>query len=203
MFKSKAEKAFDLVQQLAGALSSIRTLAAEQKLCQFWADGFSPAGLRSYMLDYVTPVLNDRAAYYAQVLTGDEMKVSFTTKKTLKKGGEKDQFQIFVEYAHGGDLYKGTSKGEKARADLVIAMALGDLATFRTAKQLPWRFLDEPFESIDDAGNGAVMNLLNDQKTRFKTVFVVTHKPAFKKLFTQQITMVKENSVSTLVKDFQ
>lgn len=203
VFKSKAEKAFDLVQQLAGALSSIRTLAAEQKLCQFWVDGFSPAGLRSYMLDYVTPVLNDRAAYYAQVLTGDEMKVSFTTKKTLKKGGEKDQFQIFVEYAHGGDLYKGTSKGEKARADLVIAMALGDLATFRTAKQLPWRFLDEPFESIDDAGNGAVMNLLNDQKTRFKTVFVVTHKPAFKKLFTQQITMVKENSVSTLVKDFQ
>lgn len=203
VFKTKAERAFTLAKDLAGALSSLVALEKEQKLCQFWVEGFSPAGLRSYMLDYVTPVLNDRAAYYASVLTGDEMKVSFTTKTALKKGGDKDKFQILVEYAHGGDLYKGTSKGEKARADLVIAMALGDLATFRTAKQLPWRFLDEPFESIDDSGTGAVMNLLNDQKTRFKTVFVVTHKPAFKKLFTQQITMTKENGVSKLVKDFQ
>jgi DNA repair exonuclease SbcCD ATPase subunit len=153
------------------------------------------------MLDYVTPVLNDRAEYYSNLLSGGEMKVYFTTKTTLKSGDEKDKFQIMVEQRHGSDLYMGNSKGEKARADLIIAMALGDLATFRTSKQLPWRFLDEPFESIDDAGNEAVMSLLNDQKSRYKTVFVVTHKPAFKKLFNQRITVVKENSISTIEHD--
>lgn len=198
IFTTKALKAFDLADRVCQCLTKERELAKEHKLCSFWVDGFSPAGLRSYMLDYVTPILNDRAAYYSEVLTGGEMKVTFTTKTTLKKGGEKDKFQIMVEQKHGGDQYKGTSKGEKARADLVIAMALGDLATFRTAKQLPWRFLDEPFENIDDAGNEAVVQLLNDQKSRYKTVFVVTHKPAFKKLFNQRITVVKENGVSRL-----
>ena len=198
IFKDKTEKAVQLAQEVCQVLTKQRELEKEEKLCKFWVDGFSPAGLRSYMLDFVTPILNDRAAYYSNLLTGGEMKVTFSTKTVLKKGGEKDQFQILVEQKHGGDLYKGTSKGEKARADLVIAMALGDLATFRTAKQLPWRFLDEPFENIDDAGNEAVVQLLNDQKSRYKTVFVVTHKPAFKKLFNQRITVVKENGISRL-----
>ncbi len=198
IFATKAAKALELVQGVCQCLTKERELNKEQKLCSFWVDGFSPAGLRSYMLDYVTPILNDRAKYYSDVLTGGEMKVTFTTKTALKKGGEKDKFQIMVEQKHGGDQYKGTSKGEKARADLVIAMALGDLATFRTAKQLPWRFLDEPFEHIDEAGNEAVIQLLNDQKSRFKTVFVVTHNQAFKKLFNQRITVVKENGVSRL-----
>lgn len=203
IFKTKAEQTFSILSRLAEVLKLDKIAQVEANLCRFWVEGFSPAGLRSYMLDYVTPVLNDRAAYYARVLTGNEMKVSFTTKTLQKKGDIKDKFNIIVEYKHGGDVYRGTSKGEKARADLVIAMALGDLATFRTAKQLPWRFLDEPFESIDDAGNQAVMALLTDQKDRFKTVFVVTHKPAFKQLFTQKIVMTKENGVSTLTKDFQ
>lgn len=198
IFATKVAKVQELVQALCQSLTTKRQLEKEHKLCSFWVDGFSPAGLRSYMLDYVTPVLNDRAAYYSDVLTGGEMKVTFTTKTALKNGTEKDKFQIMVEQKHGGDLYKATSKGEKARADLVIAMALGDLATFRTAKQLPWRFLDEPFENIDDAGNEAVVQLLNDQKSRYKTVFVVTHKPAFKKLFNQRIAVVKENGISRL-----
>lgn len=198
IFSEKAQKADALVQDACQCLNKQKELEKEQKVCNFWVEGFSPAGLRSYMLDYITPILNERASHYSEVLTSGEMKVTFTTKTTLKKGGEKDKFQILVEQKHGGDLYKATSKGEKARADLVIAMALGDLATFRTAKQLPWRFLDEPFENIDDAGNAAVVQLLNDQKSRYKTVFVVTHKLAFKQLFNQRITVVKENGISYL-----
>lgn len=198
IFKAKKEKADQLVEVVMASVAKQQELEKEEKLCRFWVEGFSPAGLRSYMLDYVTPILNDRAEYYSKILTAGEMKVVFTTKTLLKNGEEKDKFQILVEQAHGSDLYKGSSKGEKARADLIIAMALGDLATFRTAKQLPWRFLDEPFENIDDAGNEAVIQLLNDQKSRYKTVFVVTHKPAFKKLFTQRVSIVKENGVSSL-----
>ena len=179
----------------------IATLEAEVKLCSFWVDGFSPAGLRSFMLDYVTPILNDRAKYYADLLTNGEMSVSFSTKTALKSGQEKDKFTITCQQAHGATSYRGASAGERARADLVIAMALGDLAQFRTAKQLPWRFLDEPFESIDRSGTEAIVRLLNDQKARYNTVFVVTHKPDFKELFSQQVTVVKENGVSSLLEE--
>jgi DNA repair exonuclease SbcCD ATPase subunit len=179
----------------------IATLEAEVKLCSFWVEGFSPAGLRSFMLDYVTPILNDRAKYYADLLTHGEMSVSFSTKTALKSGQEKDKFTITCQQAHGATSYRGASAGERARADLVIAMALGDLAQFRTAKQLPWRFLDEPFESIDRSGTEAIVRLLNDQKARYNTVFVVTHKPDFKELFSQQVTVVKENGVSSLLEE--
>lgn len=170
----------------------------EAKLCGFWVSGFSPAGLRSFMLDYVTPILNDRAKYYSSLLTNGEMTINFSTKSTLKSGSEKEKFSITCQQAHGSDSYRGSSTGERARADLVIAMSLGDLAQFRTAKQLPWRFLDEPFESIDRSGTEAIVRLLNDQKSRYRTVFVVTHKADFKELFSQQITIVKENGISSL-----
>lgn len=204
-FKAMLEIKGEKIKELREAVlqQSIVTNEAEKeaKLCSFWVTGFSPAGLRSFMLDYVTPILNERASYYADILTNGEMSITFSTKSTLKKGDTKDKFSIAVTQTHGSASYVGSSTGERARADLVIAMALGDLAQFRTAKQLPWRFLDEPFESIDRSGTEAIVKLLNDQKSRYKTVFVVTHKPEFKEMFSQRITIVKEDGLSTLADD--
>lgn len=194
----KLKAALDLVDRICKLLTLSKQASTELKLCSFWVSGFSPAGLRSFMLDYVTPILNDRAKYYADLLTNQEMSIIFSTKSVLKNGTSKDKFSIEVSQAHGAGSYVGSSAGERARADLVIAMALGDLAQLRTAKQLLWRFLDEPFESIDSAGTEAIVKLLNDQKSRYKTVFVVTHKADFKEMFSQSITVVKENGISSL-----
>lgn len=197
LISGKLDRKEEILNSIHNLNESTASLESEKKLCDFWVNGFSPAGLRSFMLDYVTPILNDRAEFYSNLLTGDEMEIKFSTKTQLKNGETRDKFQIQVKQKHGADLYKGTSTGEKARADLVISMTLGDLAAFRTAKQLPWRFLDEPFESIDDAGIDAIVRLLNDQKERYKTVFVVTHKSSLKQLLsTQQITVIKENGIS-------
>lgn len=184
--------------QIEEATKQEAALQEQVAVHTFWVNGFGPAGLRSYMLDFVTPILNERAAYYSNILTSGELKVSFSTKSTLKSGVEKDKFSIVSEYRHGSDSYKGASTGERARVDLIVSLALGDLAQFRTAKQLPWRFLDEPFESIDRAGTEAIVRLLNDQKARYKTVFVVTHRPDFSDLFTQTITVVKKDGITSL-----
>lgn len=199
LISAKEKRQSEIQEELERLSQFSSSLENEKKLCDFWVNGFSPAGLRSFMLDYVTPILNDRAAHYAELLTGGEMEVRFTTKTKLKSGEVRDKFQIQVKQKHGANSYKATSTGERARADLVVCMALGDLAALRTAKQLPWRFLDEPFESIDDAGIDAIVKLLSEQKDRYKTVFVVTHKSSLKQLLsTQQITVVKENGISRL-----
>jgi DNA repair exonuclease SbcCD ATPase subunit len=201
ILKARAEQEQSLQEDLSKVNDRLLVLEQEKKLCSFWVEGFAPSGLRSLMLDHVTPILNDRAEHYSNILTDGEMKVTFTTKTQLKSGEDRDKFQIQVSQKHGSHSYKGSSKGEKARADLVIALALGDLATYRTAKQLPWRFLDEPFENIDDTGIEAVIQLLRDQKSKYKTIFIVTHKPAFKKLVSQKLTMVKEGGISRLELD--
>lgn len=201
LISEQVKKAVSLASDVSKQLTEIKNCNSELELCSFWVNGFSPSGLRSFMLDYVTPILNDRAKYYSDLLTNKEMEVTFSTKSTLKNGQTKEKFSICCKQAHGSESYAGSSAGERARADLVIAMALGDLAQLRTAKQLPWRFLDEPFESIDQSGIEAIVRLLNDQKSRYKTVFVVTHKTEFKEMFSQHITVVKENGLSSLVFD--
>lgn len=175
-----------------------RELKERKKDYQFWVDGFSPAGLRSYMLEHVTPVLNARAEYYSDLVTNGNMKVVFNTKTTLDNGEVREKFNIEVHQKFGGASYNSLSAGEKARADLIIAFALGDLASLRANKLVPFRFLDEPFESMDDTGTEAVVKLLNDQREKYNTVYVITHKDHFKQLFKNRLTVVKKDGCSTL-----
>lgn len=167
-------------------------------LLEFWVKGFSQSGVRSHMLQHVTPVLNAAAAKYCDLLTSGEMQITFHTQESLKNGQIKEKFNIQVSQRHGGSSYTANSTGERSRANLVIALALGDLASMRVNKQLPFRFLDEPFESVDESGTEAIVKFLNDQKDVYESVFVITHQAHFKQLFPNKVTVVKKNGISRL-----
>jgi DNA repair exonuclease SbcCD ATPase subunit len=198
----------NLIEETTGSLTTkqaeqqacetlIDELSQEDKLLAYWLDGFAPSGLRSFMLDHVTPVLNSAAKKYADLLTEGEMAIKFNTKETLKNGKIKDKFNIEVTQAHGGSSYLSNSTGERARANLVIALALGDLAALRVNKRIPFRFLDEPFESVDESGTDAILKLLNNQQDYYDSVFVITHQDHFKQLFDNKVTIVKKNGFSS------
>lgn len=190
------------VKQLEEAVrlyhEQMKTLSDEKALYDFWVDGFSPSGLRSYMLEHVTPILNDKAQHYADILSDGEMSVVFHTKSETAGGESREKFNIEVKQRHGCSKYNGNSKGEKAKADLVICMAIGDLASLRANKVIPFRFLDEPFESVDSSGTEAITALLNSQREQYDTVYVITHNDYFKELFDKRITVVKKNGESTV-----
>ena len=150
------------------------------------------------MLEHVTPLLNHSAKKYADILTDGEMSVTFHTQQRQKSGKIVEKFNIVVEQLHGGESYAASSAGEKSRANLVVAFALGDLAALRAAKSVSFRFLDEPFESVDESGTDAIIALLNDQKDRFETVFVITHQDNFKQLFSNRMTVVKKHGMTSL-----
>lgn len=173
-------------------------LAKTSEILSFWVDSFSPQGIRSFMLEHVTPLLNQFAKRYADLVTEGEMEITFHTKDTLKSGKTKERFNIQVSQKHGGGSYASNSSGERARANLIIALALGELATMRAEKSIPFRFLDEPFESIDESGTEAIVTLLNQQKDRYNTVFVITHQDHFKQLFPNKLTIVKKGGFSSL-----
>ncbi len=181
--------------ELAARLLEKDTLAL--KRLKFWSDAFSNQGIRSHILKSVTPVLNEKAKHNSDLLTGGEMQVTFHTQKELKSGAIKEEFQICVKQMHGGSTYDKNSTGERARADIVIAMTLSDLAAMR-AKHIPFRFLDEPFEHIDEAGVSAVVSVLTEYRKKYDTIFVITHLDALKSLFSSSITLVKTNGISKL-----
>lgn len=167
---------------------------------EFWEKAFAPTGIRSYVLEQVTPVLNERAKHYCKLISQGEMSVEFTTK-TKQKKKVVDKFQILTSFKHGAASWKGVSEGEKARANLVISLALGDLAAYRSHKKLKFRFLDEVFSHVDETGSDVIIKLLKDQKKQYGTVFVVTHSPRVQSQFKKKITITKENAFSTVELD--
>ncbi len=176
----------------------IREMTTKVEMLKFWVDSFSPSGIRSYMLENVSPYLNERAEYYCQVLTDGEMSVVFNTKTTQKSGKEVDKFKIEVSQRHGAHSWKGSSEGEKARANLVISLVLGDLASLRAAKRLNWRIIDEMLDPIDESGEDAVVDLLSKIKDNTPSVYVITHKNSLKDKMPKEIVMAKKNGFSYL-----
>jgi DNA repair exonuclease SbcCD ATPase subunit len=168
------------------------------EILSFWVDSFSPSGIRSFMLEHITPILNQYAKKYADLVTSGEMDITFHTKDILKSGKTKERFNIQVSQKHGGDSYSSSSAGERARANLVIALALGELAAMRADKIIPFRFLDEPFEAIDESGVEAIVALLTQQKERYNTVYVITHQDYLTQVFQNKLTIVKKDGYSTL-----
>lgn len=185
-------------QELDKLEDKIVSLRRTSEILSFWVDSFSPQGIRSFMLEHVTPLLNQFAKKYADLITSGEMEITFHTKDTLKSGKSKERFNIQVSQKHGGGSYASNSSGERARANLIIALALGELAALRADKQIPFRFLDEPFESIDEAGTESIVTLLNQQKEQYNSVYVITHQDHFKQLFPNKKTIVKKGGFSSL-----
>ena len=179
-----------------GFQKEICGLESQYELLKYWITGFSPSGVRSHMLEHITPMLNSAAKKYSDILTNGEMSITFHTKDVLKTGTTREKFNISVKQSHGGSSYEANSTGERARANLVIALALGDLAALRVNKSIPFRFLDEPFESIDESGTEAIMQLLKQQREQHDTVFVITHQDHFKQLFDKKLTIVKKGGFS-------
>lgn len=184
---------------VAASMKSRATLQDQFKTVSFWKKAFSPSGIRSFVLGQVAPVLNDRARYYSDILTGGEMKVEFSTTSETKKGEEKESFEVKVSLDKGSSTYEGCSAGEKARADLIVALSLGDLAAMRSKHGLEFRFIDEAFEKMDTTGVEAVVRLLKRQEQEYRSVFVVTHKKELQDHFDKSITMVKQNGRTTLM----
>lgn len=188
----------DVDSELAARRSQLKRVHRDLEYTSFWVDSFSPQGLRSHLLENVTPYLNERVKYYADQLTDGELRITFHTQSGV--GGKiKEKFYIDVQQKHGSGSYKGASDGEKRRADIAIAFALGDLAALRAKKNLPFRFLDEPFENLDESGIQAVVQLLKQQSEQFETVFVITHNDQLKSVFQKEIVVQKQDGNSQIV----
>ena len=98
----------------------------------------------------------------------------------------------------GANLYAANSAGEKRRIDLCVSLALADLLAARSSHQINFMFLDEVFESLDESGVDAVMQLLEYLQESRESIFVITHLEGLKSYFTKNIQVVRKNNTATL-----
>jgi len=177
----------------------IHIVETHLKHLNYWTQAFSNQGLKSYVLDGVLPFLTSRAQYYADILSGGDIKIQFNTQTQLKTGATREQFQVSAYNRFGADVYQGNSDGEKRRVDLAVGWALGDLAAQRARKPIRFKGLDEPFVNLDETGEDAVVRLLHKEIDRYETILCITHSGHLQSQFQNQLTIRKQNGVSVVV----
>ena len=182
-----------------GICDDITVLRSKKEYVNFWAKGFSNVGLKSLILESVTPFMNKQAQTYVHNLTDGEIQIEFNTQKKNKDGSIREDFHVLVTNKYGANTYKGNSGGEKSRADLTINFTISDLIASRAKKSFPQRFFDEPFESLDEAGIEAVMDMLGRLTHQCGTIMVITHQPVMKGMFDKVITLEKHLGVTKIV----
>ena len=164
-------------------------------------EAFGNKGIRSVVLDFITPFLNEKANEYLQVLSGSDISVEFQTQVENTKGELKDKFDVIVTNSNGGTSYKSNSAGEQKRIDLAISFAIQDLIMSKDDISTNIALYDECFDGLDTVGCENVIKLLKDRLNTVGTIFVITHSESLKPLFENVITMVKEDGVSRLEKE--
>jgi DNA repair exonuclease SbcCD ATPase subunit len=188
----KESKTITAAQEKIGVLrAALNEKDAEIKYLEYWERAFGYSGIPSFLLDAVTPFLNERANHYSGVVSGGEIEINFSTVTKTKKGDLKDKFCIEITHKTGAKTYRGTSGGERKRADICIAQSIQDLVRSYGRNTIAYCSYDEPFEDLDGEGVSYLVEMLNEVAEKVGTTLVVTHNNDFKAMFSNTITVVK------------
>ena len=174
----------------------LKEVEEEGSYFQFWKDGFSRGGIRSYLLDKVIPFLSERANNYLGILTDGGIQVRFNSRKQLSTGEWRENFNVEVFNTQASDTYEGNSGGEKRRIDLAISLAINDFIASRSGKRLNILLLDEVFENIDETGVYYVVKVLEELAKNRSSVFVITHHDSLASYFNETIKMSRQGGLS-------
>ena len=165
----------DIEQRLEKLAKELEEAIEKVKACETVAKVFSPAGVRAFMLDEVTPFLNDQTAKYLGTLSDGNIQATWTTLVPDSKGNLKEKFSIEVVHAEGGDTFKSVSGGEKRKVRIAAALALQDLVARRATKPIELFIGDEIDDALDTAGLERLMQILEEKAKERGSVFVISH----------------------------
>ena len=161
-------------------------------------EAFSDKGIKSHVLDLVTPTLNEGVNKYLSILSGGLIEAQFTTQTKKADGTFSDKLDINVLYNGEETDYNSLSSGEKRRVDIAISLALQDMVMTRFGDDINLLAYDELFESLDAVGSENVIELLRQKLKDVSTIIVISHNEDLKPLFDKTIMVTKEQGISTL-----
>lgn len=201
-FTDKIEEHKKSVEMLTKDIDNLKNtnikLTKEVEKLRFWVDGFGNSGIKSYLLDSVTPYLNKRANHYLSKLAGGTTEIEFSTQTRLKSGEVRDKFEVRINNKVGGTSYHSNSTGERKRIDLAISLALQDLVMTRSNGKFNILLYDEVFDGLDAVGCENAIQLLTEIQEGVPSVFVITHNDVLKSYFENTLTVTKRNGETTV-----
>jgi len=201
-FEGDLEKAKARVKELKSEKKKLskglRVLEGEAIQYDFWVKGFSGQGLPSYMMDSVMPYLTERANEYLDILSDGDITMEFSTLKETKGGHTVDQIDIrWIIEGYEGVTPSG---GQRKRMELATDLALMDVAMlYSSAKERPGMLMiDEALDGLDREGQERVLKLLQEQRGKHGSIFVISHDATISDSFDHVIKLTKDGGITGL-----
>lgn len=173
----------------------------EIAILEFWVKAYGNAGIKSYMLNSVTPFLNEKSNGFLAKLAGNTTEIKFSTQKELASGEKREQFEVQINNLVGGTSYTGNSVGERRRVDIAIQLALFALVKNRSGKTVNFVFFDEMFEGLDEVGCENVVQILTELVQEIESIYVVSHTGYLSSYFDNFLVATKENGETKITKE--
>ena len=185
----------DLDKHINEANRKVSNLEDKEKQFNDLKVVFSDKGVKSHVLDLVTPYLNSQANYYLSILTNGTISVNISTQSESKSGNVSDKMSVEVSSIDGGSAYNELSTGEKKRVNLAISLSLQDYVLSKNP-EINLNVFDEIFDGLDEDGIMQVMKLLKERNKNIGTILVISHNQALRDMFTNSITIKKKDGIS-------
>jgi DNA repair exonuclease SbcCD ATPase subunit len=201
LIKSKEKQIESILKEVDEVKELTKDKMNRKEHLKFAVDAYGNAGIKSYLLDDVTPYLNERANYYLRKLAGNTTEIEFSTQTRLANGEVRDKFEVRITNSVGGDSYKSNSVGERRRIDLSISLALQDLVMSRSNAKMNILLYDEIFDGLDAIGCENAIQLLQEIQKDVETIFVITHNDILKSFFDKSLVVTKEDGKTTVSKE--
>lgn len=197
-YKSVKPKSVDKeLQEAKNAveLSQVENTEVTKKLEEFTkvVEVYSNKGVRSHIMDLVTPYLTQQANKYLSILTDGTLSVIIGVNE------ETDSLDLRVNNINGANDYELNSKGEKKRIDLAISLAMQDYVMSRSNIKPSFIGYDEVFDGLDGVGIERIMTVLKERIKDIPSIFVISHNSNLKELFENTITVEKKGGMAHVI----
>ena len=154
----------ELLKNKEEETAAIQAAVRDIPIYKFWEEGFGSRGIRTLMLDDMRTLLSFHVGEYMARLAGDRFRVDFPV------GGS--GFEIRLTTPTGVADISTFSRGEVWRANLAVLLALRKTLQHTQTTGLDLLVLDDPFSSLDEAGEASLVSIAQELTREFKMVLM-------------------------------
>lgn len=153
-------------------------------------EAFGNNGIKSIVIDFVLPQLEDRINEVLSKVS--DFKIKLETQKSNVSGDSLLE-GLFVTIINGqGETFdlNNYSGGEKVKISAAISEGLAGL------QKIGFRILDESVVGLDDSTIDNFVEVMTGIQERFRQIVCISHIQAVKDIFPRKLTIIKQNGVS-------
>lgn len=168
------EKLLEAQQRAIAAKDKLSSDEDDLSVLEAITEALGPKGFRYYLLEQITPILNDRTNHYLTMLTDGAIGAYWSTIERTKSGEFKEKFSIKVNM-NGRSNYGSLSAGQQRKVKLSCFLALQDAIAAQAEKSCSLFIADEIDHALDKSGIERLMTLLEEKAKSKETILVISH----------------------------